>query len=408
LLEKQEDIKMKKLIILGTFVLTIGCAGEIPPGVCAPVEEPLRAGQTIDAGRIHVTNDAEKIYVAFETTGGWVLNKTHINFSDNLSGVPRSGGGAPVNGKFTFQTEHAPPVTQFGYEYPIAKLAGSKVTIVTHAEVERKGQKETAYGGQKTFPDTNRWAYFTEYTVCKTTLANLEGVTFLDINKDAQRHGDEPALPAISVVLQDAQGHKFTTISSESGRYSFTAVPAGTYSLTAASATGYQGSSKTVTLAGNTVADLPLTFHFADFCALTADGFTIGYWGNNISKALEGTRTGVQVDAARLQSLVESAALLSLDPLHDLTMESALRRLTVTGPLPTDLLTKQLVASELNQVNGAATQPVASVGALLIHQAEFMLKYAEQFTPADLLNTKDWLDAYNNTHGGKFVHSSCP
>ncbi|MEO6540160.1 MAG: hypothetical protein ABIN74_04175, partial [Ferruginibacter sp.] len=49
---------------------------------CFPEEVTLVAGQTMNAGSITVTNDADNIYVTYATTNGWKLTETHLYVGD--------------------------------------------------------------------------------------------------------------------------------------------------------------------------------------------------------------------------------------------------------------------------------------------------------------------------------------
>ena len=102
------------------------------------------AGQHTNAGSVSVSNDADTLYVTFQTTGGWTMGLTHL-----YVGLTPPPSYAP--GSFPNQTTHNPAVTSYTYEIPLADIgasAGDTVYVAAHAEVHNGGQNETAWAGQ--------------------------------------------------------------------------------------------------------------------------------------------------------------------------------------------------------------------------------------------------------------------
>src|SRR5690348_16511548 len=83
----------------GNKEIVMGREGE--PTECVPTETALIAGQTINAGTVTVTNDAEYIYVTYATTGGWKITQTHLYVGD-CALIPVNNPGNPLPGQFPF------------------------------------------------------------------------------------------------------------------------------------------------------------------------------------------------------------------------------------------------------------------------------------------------------------------
>jgi hypothetical protein len=128
----------------------------------------LIAGQHINVGSIHVSNDNSNIFIKFTTTGEWYLQKTHL-FVGKHSQLPLNRAGNPQIGQYPYQTQHSPIVQEFIYTLPI-ELFESTVTISAHAEVVKMNssnsiiQSETAWG-QGTRISNKSWAMYFTYTI---------------------------------------------------------------------------------------------------------------------------------------------------------------------------------------------------------------------------------------------------
>jgi hypothetical protein len=130
----------------------------------ASVTVPLWAGQTINAGRVVISNDAANLYVTYQTSPEWLLQQTHIDLRNE----------APVNsenlapGQFAYKTDpHAPQVSEFTYTIPLDALNG-EIIILSHASLigvgSRQGEDETAWGGDISGA-ARRWYFYTIYTL---------------------------------------------------------------------------------------------------------------------------------------------------------------------------------------------------------------------------------------------------
>lgn len=152
----------------------------------------------------------------------------------------------------------------------------------------------------------------------------------------------------------------------------------------------------------------PPEFNFEDYCGGTADGNTIGFWKNNIRKAIQGRENGIQVDAETLQEYIEGISVFDLPPFEDLDdFEDAYDVLNSNSNDPVDLLAKQLLASEFNYMNEAYIDGDMMWTYDFIYYGEYIIVHAGDFTDEEILYAKDWYDAYNNSHGGQFYGPGC-
>jgi len=239
----------------------------------------------------------------------------------------------------------------------------------------------------------------------------VSGTVFFDANYNGSLNADEPGLGSFSVALVNAVGANIATKTTASnGVYSFTGVLAGDYYVIVthnvpgiASTTLTEHAIKVV----NANLTAPVTgyaINFASLSGMTAGGYTIGFWKNNLEKAIVGKTNGVQLSASTLSTYTSSVSTaIPLEPFAALTMSSAASTLSANGPAPTLLLAKQLLASEYNYANRAYLNGDATLTYLFIYQGEYVLKNSANYSASYILWLKDWFDAYNNTHGGALI-----
>ncbi|UCH10807.1 MAG: hypothetical protein JSU61_02655, partial [Fidelibacterota bacterium] len=149
--------------------------------------------------------------------------------------------------------------------------------------------------------------------------------------------------------------------------------------------------------------DFGFELDFTYIVGQTADGYTIGYWKNNVSKAMAGRIKGIQVDAATLQAYLDEISTFALYPLNVDLLAEAYEILSANGSDPVVLLSKQLLGSEFNLMNDAFIGGNETFTELFLYYGEYLIAYADQFTAEELLEAKDWYDAYNNSHGGQIA-----
>jgi hypothetical protein len=139
---------------------------------CEAQVVPFIAGQHIDAGTIEVTNDAEYIYVTYNTANGYVLRETHLYVGD-CEAVPVNKKGNPVPGQFPDKNTHN-NATNFTYKVPISAIGLGKCgCIAAHAAVVKLDSNgkvvdsQTAWGAGTTITAGNgNWGTKFEYCTC--------------------------------------------------------------------------------------------------------------------------------------------------------------------------------------------------------------------------------------------------
>ncbi len=232
----------------------------------------------------------------------------------------------------------------------------------------------------------------------------LRGVVFFDLDRDGVRNGDDFGLPGVSVTLTSAAGMAATKATNAAGAYEFNISP-GTYAVSVQRMPGFQ---LTTAKTGTVIVDhsaviVPDTGFALSFCAMgamSANGNSTGFWKTNVDKALAKRSNGAQVSAATLRAYTDTIASLALSPFDGLTLARASTILGSNGPAPTDLLAKQLLAAEYNYANGAYIGGSGTLTYAFVYFGEYVLGHPKNYSSAYLLNVKDWIDAYNNSHGG--------
>ena len=68
-------------------------------------ETPIMAGQSINVGSVTVWNDDVNVYVSYQTTGNYLLKKTHL-FVGACNAIPTNNSGNPRIGQYPFTMDH--------------------------------------------------------------------------------------------------------------------------------------------------------------------------------------------------------------------------------------------------------------------------------------------------------------
>ena len=139
---------------------------------CAPTIVTLFAGQTIDAGNVTVSNDANFIYVTYNTANGYVLTQTHLYVGD-CALIPVNRPGNPIPGQFPYASPHS-NLTSYTYQIPITAIpVGSCGCIAAHAVVGKlsaSGQvveQQTGWGNGTVINPTGQWGMKFDYCSCQ-------------------------------------------------------------------------------------------------------------------------------------------------------------------------------------------------------------------------------------------------
>lgn len=241
-------------------------------------------------------------------------------------------------------------------------------------------------------------------------LFSVSGYAYFDVNGNGTYDNGDVILPNVTVTLSGYSSGSATT--DANGYYSFSGLRGcGTgkdYTVNSGSITGLVGpnpSSYSVKIIHSNYENLNFGY-VLDYTWIgnqSANGFTIGYWKNNLDKAIKGTTKGVQVSKATLEGYVSALSNYALLPLNVTTMQQASNILSATGSDPVLLLSKQLMGSEFNYQNGAYIGGNQLVTYLFTYYGEYVIANASQFSSAQIIAAKDMYDAYNNSHGGQII-----
>lgn len=244
------------------------------------------------------------------------------------------------------------------------------------------------------------------FTVNLVQGRNICGEVFFDLDADGREDCSEFGVKGVTVKLVDSTGKVVDTDTTDcGGDYCFSNVGPGTYTVTVVPPVGLIGTtptSRTVTVAGCNVCvpDIGLKLDFKALQTMTANGFTIGYWKNNLDKAIAGKTNGTQVSKATLATYTSKIGDFALCPYDGISMKEASAKMGSTSSNSSDLLSKQLIASEYNYMNGAYLNGNQNLTFLFVWWGEYVLSHPCNYSSTYVLWAKDWFDAYNNSHGG--------
>lgn len=139
-----------------------------PVATCTPTVVTLFAGQTINAGNVTVTNDANFIYVTYNTANGYVLTQTHLYVGD-CALIPVNKPGNPIPGQFPYTSAHS-NLTSYTYQIPITAIpVGGCGCIAAHAVVSLAtgGGTQTGWGNGSVINPTGNWGMKFNYCSCQ-------------------------------------------------------------------------------------------------------------------------------------------------------------------------------------------------------------------------------------------------
>jgi hypothetical protein len=143
-----------KLYQAAIVVVCLATAMAVP---CAAAEVDLCAGQHIDAGTVTVTNDANNLYVTYDTSGSeWVIVETHLEVADTPAGIPQNKSGNPKVGQFTYSGEYG-GTDLAEYVIPLSEIVNDgNVVVAAHAIVEKVTVLQPAPYGAMYVVDANQ------------------------------------------------------------------------------------------------------------------------------------------------------------------------------------------------------------------------------------------------------------
>lgn len=150
-------------------------ATTITPQYCKSDTVCLWAGQTIDAGNVIISNDANNLYITVNSDEGFQNSPENIKIwvGGDLDNLPTNGQNVPVPGQFPFKYDATGnSFTATIQLSEIVPLGTDPVTcnnvpiyVFVHVDIIANGGGETAWGG--CIPgskDVNRWYFYHKYT----------------------------------------------------------------------------------------------------------------------------------------------------------------------------------------------------------------------------------------------------
>ncbi len=228
------------------------------------------------------------------------------------------------------------------------------------------------------------------------------GIVFFDINRNGVRNmPEDTGLGGICVKLYRDSALVASTVTAANGSYTFS-VAAGSYEVDVIEIAGMTPTTAdertfTVTAGNVSVPDIGLGFDFCALQNLNGAGFSHGYWKNNLSKAIENKTSGTQETKANLIAWTNTIGSSYLLPLFNgMTMP-----LAVTTMSGTDQLKLQLLASEYNLISGRFINNSQPLTTAFIYWGEVVANNPSNYTSAYRTFVKNWMDAFNNSHGGR-------
>jgi|GEM_PF-2273520 len=236
---------------------------------------------------------------------------------------------------------------------------------------------------------------------------HIDGYVFFDINGNGVQDAGEPGIEGIAVAASD--GQTFST--DGDGYYYFGGLLPGSYDVTSEEIDGYLNTTDLFVSVEIVNDDGSVNFgyelDFESLCGQVADGYTIGFWKNNIKKAMQGKTKGVQIPGDTIIEYLGNVSTFAMSPFTYSSLNEAFNTLSSTSSDPADLLAKQLLGSEFNYANGAYIGGNELVTWGFLYYGEFLLVNSGDYSGEELLEAKDWYDAYNNSHGGEFYGPTC-
>ena len=145
----------------------IQCTPPPPPPAseCPPQEYDLWAGMDILVGNVTVWNDAENLYVQYNTNDPWFLTEVHLYIQTEPFTSRLAPGRAPYkSGDISYASTYTFTIPlQWECDVTIYLQAHAAVVKIVDGEVV---DEETAYGGDITKPRRGAWYGNFAYTIC--------------------------------------------------------------------------------------------------------------------------------------------------------------------------------------------------------------------------------------------------
>ncbi|WMW24440.1 hypothetical protein RE474_10120 [Methanolobus sediminis] len=148
----------------------------------------LYVDQTIDVGTVNFSNDTEYLYVTYETTGDWTIQKLSLGISNSFNSTPINKGGNIVYGQFDYR-DVIEETTIYTYEIPLEPYlpAENNTLYITASAMVNNGRNEVAWANGTIINERTSDATYFTYIISKTDEADEENPDDLkiSINKTA-------------------------------------------------------------------------------------------------------------------------------------------------------------------------------------------------------------------------------
>ncbi len=227
-----------------------------------------------------------------------------------------------------------------------------------------------------------------------TPTYTLSGTAFLDMNGNGSQDGDEPGISGANVSLSDVGN----TSTDSDGNYSFADVEEGTYTVSCGAIAGFSATTATSVefeLSADSDVDFGFAIDFDSFGGSSANSHGMGWWKENIRKAVQGQNRGVQISAAALETLRASLSNFALAPLNFGSLADAYAALSYNGGNAASRLARHLTASEYNFANGAYLDGDQLLTWAFVVWGEYLVQNFGNYTNGELNAAKDLFEDYN-------------
>lgn len=132
---------MKKFLIpIVAFVLLFSLVSVLSANPCYVTDliADGGGGSGIDVGDVSVWNDSTNVYVKYKITDpDWCIIETHLEVKESVGDIPQTKKANPIPGKFTYNVDHDPCVTEYVTTIPLSMFSGSDLYIAAHAEIKK-------------------------------------------------------------------------------------------------------------------------------------------------------------------------------------------------------------------------------------------------------------------------------
>lgn len=146
--------------------------------ICNSITTELIAGQNIRVGTITIENNSDNLVVTYTTTGGWMIESTHL-YAGHKGEAPTNNTGNPQVGLFPVYDTFDPMTNTVTYEIPVENMRKCLI-VAAHADVSKvvNGEivdSQTAWGEGTRFTEKGNWATYTEYCpeLCPIIIGDL-------------------------------------------------------------------------------------------------------------------------------------------------------------------------------------------------------------------------------------------